>query len=243
LILRTRSLFPYLWLVGGTAVPTQAQSIRGHVVDSSLGSAISWPTVQLSGGGRVLIELRADSNGYFEMHLNGVPDQPLALRISGIGYAPRHGIIRPEDIERDRHYRLLLQPVPYRLEDVTVVGARLVPKLVRTGFADREARGFGHFITEEAIALRNPAELLHMLGAVPGLRVIGQQIYVTRGTRGRGVCVPTVWLDGFRVSDDVLAQVVPEDVLGVEVYRGPAEVPVEYSGANAACGVILVWTK
>jgi hypothetical protein len=203
--------------------------------------------VQLSGGGRVLVQLRADSSGNFEIHLNGVPGEPLALRITSIGYAPLYGMIRPQDIEENRQYRFALQPAPYRLDDVTVIGARSETKLERTGFEERAARGFGHFIREEEIARRRPHRLPDLLSVVPGLTVIGAKVYVTRGTRFSGPCAPTVWLDGQVVSDGsdqmIFLELVPEDVLGIEVYRGPAAVPVEYAGASAACGVILMWTK
>ena len=33
------------------------------------------------------------------------------------------------------------------------------------------------------------------------------------------------------------------DVYGIEIYRGPGEVPAEFGGSNAACGVIAIWTK
>jgi len=33
------------------------------------------------------------------------------------------------------------------------------------------------------------------------------------------------------------------DVYGIEVYRGAGEIPAEFAGSNAACGVIAVWTK
>jgi hypothetical protein len=33
------------------------------------------------------------------------------------------------------------------------------------------------------------------------------------------------------------------DVYGIEIYRGPSEVPGEFSGSNAMCGVIVMWTK
>ena len=35
----------------------------------------------------------------------------------------------------------------------------------------------------------------------------------------------------------------PMDILAVEVYRGPAEVPGEYLDSNAQCGVVLIWTR
>ena len=35
----------------------------------------------------------------------------------------------------------------------------------------------------------------------------------------------------------------PMSVLAVEVYRGPGEIPGEYLGFGARCGVILIWTR
>ena len=36
--------------------------------------------------------------------------------------------------------------------------------------------------------------------------------------------------------------VVPEDVEAVEVYPGPASVPIQFQ-ALAECGVLLIWTR
>ena len=33
------------------------------------------------------------------------------------------------------------------------------------------------------------------------------------------------------------------DVFAVEVFRTPVEVPPEFNGANAGCGVIVLWTR
>jgi hypothetical protein len=35
----------------------------------------------------------------------------------------------------------------------------------------------------------------------------------------------------------------PNNVEAIEVYRSPAEVPPQYGGAEAACGVILLWRR
>ena len=33
------------------------------------------------------------------------------------------------------------------------------------------------------------------------------------------------------------------DLEGIEVYTGPTEVPGEFAGRNAGCGVIVIWTR
>lgn len=35
----------------------------------------------------------------------------------------------------------------------------------------------------------------------------------------------------------------PQHVEGIEVYRRPAELPAQYSGARSGCGVILTWSR
>jgi hypothetical protein len=32
-------------------------------------------------------------------------------------------------------------------------------------------------------------------------------------------------------------------VYGIEVYRGSGEIPAEFGGSTAGCGVIVMWTK
>lgn len=66
-----------------------------------------------------------------------------------------------------------------------------------------------------------------------------------RAERGRGGCVPAVYLDGMRMaggagSIDLWTR--PEDLEGIEVYHG-ATVPVDLSGPGTDCGVVLLWTR
>lgn len=35
----------------------------------------------------------------------------------------------------------------------------------------------------------------------------------------------------------------PETIEAIEVYRGVAEIPIEYRGAGSLCGVVLIWTR
>ena len=53
-------------------------------------------------------------------------------------------------------------------------------------------------------------------------------------------CRVQVYLDGIRSALDPRSAV--GDYEAVEYYSGPATVPAQY-GANAACGVLLLWTR
>ena len=64
-------------------------------------------------------------------------------------------------------------------------------------------------------------------------------------------CLPAIFVDGFQVqpSGDIrpnvefdLQSLPPSQILAIEAFRSAAEVPVQYGGGSAACGVILIWT-
>ena len=37
--------------------------------------------------------------------------------------------------------------------------------------------------------------------------------------------------------------VLPSEIAGIEVYRGAASLPAEFSGYDARCGAVVIWTK
>jgi hypothetical protein len=143
----------------------------------------------------------------------------------------------------------------------------LAHQLVRNGFVRRFQRGFGIFVTPYEIE-RSPAmSTEQFLAGKPGIRIgpvvrqsgsggdtqimprpdIGETLQIQ--TIGGGWCAPRLYLDGRLAHYDpmggfTLSSMAPRaDVVGIEVYRRPAEIPVEYSsGPGADCGVVLVWT-
>jgi hypothetical protein len=62
------------------------------------------------------------------------------------------------------------------------------------------------------------------------LFVDGQRIYTYRRPEDNGPNPPK--LEDFQVSN----------ILGVEVYRGAAETPVQFNTPGSACGTIVIWT-
>jgi hypothetical protein len=64
-----------------------------------------------------------------------------------------------------------------------------------------------------------------------------------RMSPGRIGCSMTYLLDGLPIDNDAIDSVIhPEDVEGVEIYRGSTQVPPEYMG-RANCGLVLIWTR
>ena len=55
-------------------------------------------------------------------------------------------------------------------------------------------------------------------------------------------CDPQYMVDG-RV-DNWFGPLTPiRDIIGLEVYTGPSDVPGEFAGSNSMCGVIVIWTR
>jgi hypothetical protein len=59
-------------------------------------------------------------------------------------------------------------------------------------------------------------------------------------------CQPAVFIDGVQIRAkpmELLFEMHPGSVEGIEVYQGAATVPGEFGGSSAQCGVIAVWTR
>lgn len=178
-----------------------------------------------------------------------------------------------------------IRPEPLALDELVVSLDRPVfeHQLVRTGFVRRLQRGLGHFITPAQLSESPATSTEQLLAGIPGIRIgnvmavrqytlegetfneslprpeMGERVQIR--SPGGGWCDPTVFVDGQRVRYDAqggytASFLAPLRTLsGVEVYRRPAEVPVEYSigqvgagdmGASSdvgACGVLLFWTR
>lgn len=140
--------------------------------------------------------------------------------------------------------------------------------LVDVGFYDRLERGAGLYIEREEIERRAPSRLTDLMQGRAGLRVVGMgglsyDVRLRASDRVSGDCQPTIWLDGALVRDGgavrttsmpqagssmvtqiQLSDVIsPEQVEAVEVYTGPAGLPLQFGGSNAMCGVIVIWSR
>jgi hypothetical protein len=60
--------------------------------------------------------------------------------------------------------------------------------------------------------------------------------------RARRNCEPEYVVDGR--AENMFGAVTPiRDIVALEVYTGPSDVPGEFAGATAGCGVIVIWTR
>jgi TonB family protein len=138
--------------------------------------------------------------------------------------------------------------LPQELKPVLVEATRQPSLRYLQGFYERRAKGHGYFITREQIATRNWGEMTDVLRSmIPAVRITSSRM-AQNAIRLRGnACAPLVWIDGAPAlaGEFDLDVISPQSVSGIEVYPGPATVPVEFRSSKGveACGVIVVWSR
>ncbi|HXF96494.1 MAG TPA: carboxypeptidase regulatory-like domain-containing protein [Gemmatimonadales bacterium] len=212
--------------------------IRGRVIDSEFGHPLAGAVVRLRPG---TASVTSDTLGRFEAQ--GLAPGEVEIRIQLLGYAI--GIFKvyltsTGTLERD----FALDFTGHRLP-AQVVEARAQQLAARyADFEQRRQRGLGAYLRWDDLKEREGGTVGDALRTIRGVRIqCNQETYecfvvMTRTPR----CQPTWWVDGVEVRS--FHENTPiRDIYGIEVYRGTGEIPAEFAGSNAACGVIVVWTK
>jgi Carboxypeptidase regulatory-like domain/TonB-dependent Receptor Plug Domain len=175
-----------------------------------------------------------------------LPGQYLLI-VRHLGHRPASGII---DVAANDTARLsyTLEPAVVMLDSVVVTEQRLTPSLLE--FEQRRRLGFGTFVTQSEIDRRNSVFTAELLRDIPSLRLTpvtrggGPSTYTVDSSR-LGSCRMELFVDGVRLpersnTDDLPP---PKEIAGIEVYAGPATIPLQYAGGRATCGVVLMWTR
>lgn len=213
-------------------------TLRGRVVDSELGQPIMNAMVRIRPGPA---PFATDSLGGFEVR--GLPFGIVELTIQQIGFEPGNFRLRLTDTV-PAAIDFPLDFTGYRLPEI-VVSARaeqLAPRYL--DFEQRRHRGLGAYIRWDELLKKGFSSVGDALREVRGVRMeCNQETFECFAHMARTPqCQPAWWIDGVQVHS--FHENTPiRDVYGIEVYRGPGEVPGEYSGSNAMCGVIVIWTK
>ena len=233
---------PWPLVAFGLALPTvaSAQQSRSGVLHGQVVARVTGDAVR---GARIVVDARdtvaADSVGSFELTL--APGRYM-LEIGAAGYSPASWRISFHDGKTLAHV-FELDPT-YQLPGV-VVEAK--PSSIGRRFADFERRrhsGMGHFITKEQIEHAGTAALIDILVTVRGVQqVCLSNNCVAKMVRSPPGCYPQYFLDGQESTPYFARNTPPQDIQGIEIYRGSSETPGEFIGTNSGCGVIAIWTK
>jgi hypothetical protein len=221
-----------------TATAAAQATLRGRVMDSEMGNPLAGATVRIKGAPAQLL---SDSLGKF--YADQLPAGEVEVRIQLLGYAP--GVFRirlPATgvVERDFALDFTGNRLPEQV--VRARAEQLAPRYI--DFEQRRQRKLGAYFRWDELEKAGYSSVGDALRTVRGIRIkCDQQTFECSAFLARTPhCQPTWWIDGVEVRS--FHENTPiRDVYGIEVYRGAGEVPGEYSGSNAACGVIVIWTK
>ena len=237
-------------------------AMTGTVRGWTRGEAVSGAEVRLTPLGQDLnasIVLTTDAKGRFA--LADAEVGLYVLEVSSLGYATVSDTVEARS-GRVNHVSVRLPEEALEIEGVTVEVEARIRRLDESGFYQRKREGLGVYIDADAIEARLPIHVSDLLD-----RTLGVYIGSTVGEVGvhavvviRG-CLPAVYIDGVlarragpfdrnpnprgtgRPMPQYLDDLVhPSQIAGMEVYRSPAELPLQYAGTRTQCGVILIWT-
>jgi hypothetical protein len=180
----------------------------------------------------------------FLFRVEGFPQQGLVVAL-----AQGEAMLRTVEMDSSKVVAAAPPPPPTPTSGVQQLALVTVAETPSLGprFANFERRrktGAGQYVVREQI---------EQMGANVFTDVVRTMRGVTldcSGGRGCGIrmvrapmqCPPEYIVDDN--VDNVFGPNVPiRDIEAVEVYTGAADVPGEYAGRNAGCGVIVIWTR
>jgi hypothetical protein len=194
-------------------------------------------------------ELVATTDAAGRFSIGGVAAGVQFIEVRAVGYGIRFGQAAA-DTALIQRMAFVLTPVVLSSVDVEAPSAPIVSR----GFEERRARGPGKFFDHTDITRMQPRVFTDVLRRVPGLHFQGAtgstvQTQRTQGITGMRPCQLLFYINGapFPLPPDGTINnfVSADEVVGVEVYTGAAEVPSEFNATmyNARCGVVVVWTR
>jgi hypothetical protein len=241
------ALFAVVVLASAAAQQVAAQSIRGKLLDQYTNQPIPNATVSLVTADNKAIgrSVKSGTDGSFSIRAPAPGIYRLRAELPGYVTATTPAIDLGNGDELNLTWKLLAGVVQLRPIAIVSNDRPTSPKL--KGFYDRaQRRGFGYFITRDKIEQLRPFQVTDLLRTVPGLQVLPSMRAFGNVVRTIEGCTPAVYLDGSRfplMGESIDDLVNPMSLEGIEVYTHAAEVPAEFQGPFANCGVIALWTR
>ena len=232
-------------LAAGRLSAQQGPTLRGVVLDKTTGNVVVGAQIIVVADKRTVV---SDSSGKFKLF--DLPVGISRLIVRALGFPPIQvnvelaaGAITDKPIQLDSSAAGRLssaQSLPAM--SVTAPATALSYRLA--DFERRRQNGRGQYLTEEEIT---KSGAYNVADAIKGMRGVTYECGGGGGCYVRMSRAPMRCLPEFIVDDQVMNDFGPHtpirDIIGLEVYTGPTEVPGEYAGRYAGCGVVVIWTR
>ena len=250
-------------LVFGSRVA--AQAITGSVREDSTARPLSGVEVILEGTGRSVM---TDAGGRYL--LARLPTGGHVLLFRSVGFRPLRVRVVLAVPDTNEVNATLVPLGTQQLDPVEVKAMPAAPRGIgREAFEERRKLGFGKFIDSAEMRRSELRRTSDLLRGIPGVNMVRFRECTTsrtcgpteeRAASGRGwrslrarneYCWMSVILDGSPLYQDSGSRPPPDfsrdfsvaSLESIEIYRSSSEVPTEYGGTSAQCGVIVLWSR
>lgn len=218
--------------------PLASYDVKGVITDIS---RVPIPEVEVAAVSGITLIRQTDTRDDGSFNLGRLPAGQISLTIRRLGYEPRR-VDLTLGSDNLAPLEIALKPKASELEDVLI--AVNDKSRLREFYEHRGQRNsFAKFYDSDEIKRKGANLTSDLFRSMPGITIKSSNIGGNT-IRIRG-CQPMVWVDGQRVPDAELDEVIaPGDIAGIEFYTSMAGTPAQYmERANRACGTVLVWTK
>jgi hypothetical protein len=230
-----------------------SQVVTGRLLESGTGTPVTSGMVMLLDT-TFTVRTSAISNQTGAFQLDAPSPGSYYVLTEALGYQPIIDGILDLGPGGSINIELFVSPRPLQLDSMIVAVERVMifQHLEKNGFNERRGSGFGHFITPEEIQERNPSYFGELFRNTPGISLVGggslsgTQIQFRNASIRGGVCSPPIYVDGAQVNTEFggLEEVVDiHQIAAIEVYTRASDVPLEWGGTLAGCGIVLIWTR
>jgi hypothetical protein len=258
---------PALFLTALATSPTLAQATLTGVVRDSSGRPLARAEVMIEARGKRAV---TDESGRYRMP--DVPAGSSLVQARAIGYQSVASVVNLAANET-RQADFVLGRLPTNLDTVQVrdrtrgVGSGLA------AFEERRRLGLGKFFDSLDLKRYEDRQVVDIFREIPGVKIGQTALCNARGLPrgcdtnarkrvllnirgGNSGCPMGIVLDGATLyraeagGGDIdwprtldVNDLPVRHLVAVEVYRSASEVPMEYGGPSASCGVIVMWTR
>ncbi|HEU0052676.1 MAG TPA: carboxypeptidase regulatory-like domain-containing protein [Longimicrobium sp.] len=239
-------------LLGFVDAPAEAQP-RGRgtleltVTVAATGEPIHGAVVEVQD---TRLQVVTDEGG--RAHLAGVPEGERLVRVGMLGMETREiSVLVQGGATLQMPVRMELQPI--ELEAVRAeasIRTRGTRMLHSAGFYERKAIGNGRFLTRAEIERMQPRFVSDVLRRTTSLAMQANLFSRSRvASRRSGApqapnrCETQVFMNGIPTGQFEIDEVNPEDIEGIEIYDGAADVPPAFTRGTSLCGAIVIWVR